>query len=125
VLASVSPDGPGPVADRTDVTLVQGTENIGFGPAHNLLSAEATGTYLFILNNDTIVEPRALERMVVRSEAADRPGAPGLPGSSGAIRCHCTSLNTFRSKADLHFSALNQISPLKGIPLDHMNVHRP
>jgi hypothetical protein len=60
-----------------------------------------------------------------RLSAADRPGAPGLPGSSGAIRCHCTSLKTFRSKADLHFSALNQISPLKGIPLDHMNVHRP
>ena len=36
-----------------------------------------------------------------------RPGSPGLPDSSGAMRPHCTSLNTIRIKADLQFSALN------------------
>ncbi len=61
-----------------------------------------------------------------RLSSAVRPGSPGLPGSSGAIRAHCASLKTRRSKADLHqVSALNQISTLKGIPLVKSNVHRP
>ena len=60
-----------------------------------------------------------------RLSAPVRPGSPGLPGRSGASRAHCASLKISRSKADLHFSALNHISPIKGIPRDLLNVHRP
>lgn len=71
---------------------------------------------------------RAIQKTASRNRrlfAAVRPGSPFLPGSRGAIRSHCASLNILRFKADLHFSALNQISPPKGIPLEHMNVNRP
>jgi hypothetical protein len=54
-----------------------------------------------------------------------RPGSPGLPGRSGSTRDHCSSLNTYRSKATLHLVALNQISASKGIPVSNPNVHRP
>src|SRR6202043_3907241 len=50
---------------------------------------------------------------------------PGLAGRRGAIRSHCESFNTLRIKADLHFSALNQISQQRGIPLKQKYVHRP
>jgi hypothetical protein len=48
-----------------------------------------------------------------------------LPESRGAIVSHCASLKTRRFKARLHFRALNQISPEKGIPGLKVNVHRP
>ena len=54
-----------------------------------------------------------------------RPGSPSLPGRTGAIRSHCTSLNTVRSKTTLHWVVLNQISHLRGIPRVKPNVHRP
>jgi hypothetical protein len=53
-----------------------------------------------------------------------RPGSPFLPGTSGAIRSHWASVRTVRIKADLHFSALNQLFPSSGIPIP-MNVYRP
>jgi hypothetical protein len=56
-----------------------------------------------------------------RLSSPDRPGSPSLPGSRGAMRCHCLSFRAFRIPADLHFSALNQISRVKGI----LNVYRP
>jgi hypothetical protein len=57
--------------------------------------------------------------------APERPGSPGLPGSSGAIRSHCPSLNKLRSKTGLRFPVLNPISRRRGIPLDQTNVNKP
>lgn len=74
VYDNASPGGPGRVAERGDITLVRGDENIGFGPAHNALAARAGGDYLLILNNDTIVDPRCIGRLVARMGAGDRPG---------------------------------------------------
>jgi GT2 family glycosyltransferase len=72
---NASPGGPGPVAERNDVTLLRGDENIGFGPAINALAAGAAGRYLLILNNDTIVDPRCIATLVDRIDQPDRPGA--------------------------------------------------
>ena len=59
-----------------------------------------------------------------RLSSPGRPGSPLLPGRRGAIRSHWTSVRTVRIKADLHFSALNQLSPSSGIPVP-MNVYSP
>ena len=72
---NASPSGPGAVADLDDVIFIQGDENVGFGPGHNSLARLATGELLVILNNDTIVDPCALDRLVDRHLADDRPGA--------------------------------------------------
>jgi hypothetical protein len=58
-----------------------------------------------------------------RLSAPERPGSPDLPGSSGAVRSHCASLNTYRSKTGLRFPVLNPISRKRGIPF--VNVNRP
>jgi hypothetical protein len=54
-----------------------------------------------------------------------QPGSPGFPDSSGAMRCHCASLNIDRIKAALQFSALNQISDDLGIVPSNTIVNRP
>ena len=60
-----------------------------------------------------------------RLSAPERPRSPGLPGSSGATRFHCASLNILRLKTALRFPVSNQISHSKGIPGDHLNVNTP
>src|SRR6266566_6868749 len=68
-----------------------------------------------------------------RLSSPERPGSPFFPGTSGAIRPHCSSFNIRRIKADLHFSALNPIPTSVGIPCltpesisrTNPNVYRP
>lgn len=69
-----SPGGPGEVAAVEGIRFFQGEENVGFGPGHNLLASEARGDLLVILNNDTILDPRAIDVLVARY-LADSPGA--------------------------------------------------
>ena len=52
--------------------------------------------------------PRETASTNRRLSPALAPGSPTLPGSSGAIRSHCSWFRIVRIKADLHFSALNQ-----------------
>jgi len=54
-----------------------------------------------------------------------RPGSPVLPGRRGAMRVHCASLNSFRSKADLHCFSLESNFQPEGNPLSSLNVYRP
>jgi hypothetical protein len=44
--------------------LVAHSDNIGFGRANNLAAEHATGEYVLLLNPDTIVRDRAIDRMV-------------------------------------------------------------
>ncbi|MGE0639544.1 MAG: glycosyltransferase [Thermoanaerobaculia bacterium] len=50
---------------RIDRLLVS-SENLGFGQATNRLAESATGDLLLLLNNDVLLSPGALERMVER-----------------------------------------------------------
>lgn len=59
-----SPDGPGAVAELDDLTLVMSTTNVGFGPANDGLAERAGGELLLLLNNDTVLAPNCLSRMV-------------------------------------------------------------
>ncbi len=68
VYDNASPGGPGGVIHHPDVKVVLGEENVGFGAAHNHLAALGSGRLLLILNNDTIVAPTAISRLVTRME---------------------------------------------------------
>jgi GT2 family glycosyltransferase len=46
------------------LTVIENTENVGFGKAHNQAFRLAKGRYFLILNPDTIVFPGAIEKMV-------------------------------------------------------------
>lgn len=75
---NASDGGPGPVRDDPGVTLSLGEHNIGFGPAINLMAEHATGSHLLILNNDTVVHPDAIARLVARAQGEDAVG-PVVP----------------------------------------------
>jgi len=72
-----SPGGPGPLENHESVTLICGDSNIGFGPAHNRLAERGSGDLLIVLNNDTIVTPSAVSRMVTTLSGSDGIGAVG------------------------------------------------
>lgn len=65
VVDNASTDGSAEfVAERfPSVRLIRLDRNIGFGAALNRAAAEATGTYLLLLNPDAEATPRALERL--------------------------------------------------------------
>jgi GT2 family glycosyltransferase len=72
---NASDGGPGAIAEDPRIRFFQGDENVGFGPGHNLLAEQATGELLLVLNNDTILDPRAVDRLVRRYSSLERPGA--------------------------------------------------
>lgn len=74
---NASDGGPGAVSDFADITLVAGDRNIGFGPAHDQLAEMASGELLLILNNDTVVTPSAIGRLVETLTADRGIGAVG------------------------------------------------
>jgi GT2 family glycosyltransferase len=47
-----------------DIKLITNSENIGFGKANNQAAKKAQGEYLLLLNPDTIVKERTIERLV-------------------------------------------------------------
>jgi N-acetylglucosaminyl-diphospho-decaprenol L-rhamnosyltransferase len=59
------------------VRLIRSEHNVGFARANNQAARLATGEYLVLLNPDTIVLDRALERLL---DFARRQPAPGLYG---------------------------------------------
>jgi GT2 family glycosyltransferase len=49
--------------------LIALNENIGFGRANNLAAEHATGSYVLLLNPDTVVCDRAIDRLVAFARA--------------------------------------------------------
>ncbi len=49
--------------------LIALTQNLGFGPANNLAAKQALGKYVLLLNSDTVVLNKAVDRLVGFAEA--------------------------------------------------------
>jgi GT2 family glycosyltransferase len=62
----------------SDVTLIENTRNMGFGPANNQGLARARGRYSLMLNSDTIVLPGSLEAITDFMEAHPRVALSGI-----------------------------------------------
>jgi len=62
---------------QEDVRLIENAVNAGFPAACNQGLAAASGDYLLLLNNDTIVTPRWLEQLTACLESDARIGAAG------------------------------------------------
>jgi GT2 family glycosyltransferase len=60
-------------AELPDVQLIRLAQNIGFARANNLAADRARGERLLLLNPDTVVIDRAIDRLVAFADA--RPGA--------------------------------------------------
>lgn len=72
------------------VRLVKFKENYGFCKGNNLAASYAKGENLFFLNNDTIVEPYAIKRILGKMESDERIGICGckMMNYDGSVTFH-------------------------------------
>ncbi len=79
VVDNASSDGSGDLVAREfpEVTLVRNADNRGFSKANNQAAAKARGRFLFFLNNDTVIPPMTLRRLVDFAEAHPEIGMIG------------------------------------------------
>ena len=69
VVDNQSSDGSGAAARRwPDVKVIEAGANVGFARGNNLGIRASTGASLLLLNNDTIVPPGAIDRLVAELE---------------------------------------------------------
>jgi len=79
-----------------EVVLRRNAANLGFARANNQAAALAHGRYLFFLNNDTVVPPHALRRLLDHAEAHPHLGmiGPRLRDGRGAVQASYRQLPT-------------------------------
>ncbi len=84
------------------IHLIESPVNLGFAAGNNLGAKKATGTYLFLLNNDTVMPPDTLDRLV--RFYIDHPEigllSPKLLNGDGSIQGQGSSLMAWRYKGD-------------------------
>lgn len=68
VVDNASRDDTPEIAARAGARVVRNGSNIGFGRAANQGVAETTGTWVLVLNPDTVVTPEALGRLLETAE---------------------------------------------------------
>jgi GT2 family glycosyltransferase len=87
VVDNASCDGSAEMVQASfpQVRLVVNRENVGFGAANNQAISIAQGTYVLLLNSDTIVWPGAIEQMLHELETVPALAAvgPRLMGGDG------------------------------------------
>lgn len=66
VIDNASKDGSAAAirAEFPDIRLIASGQNLGFGKANNLAAAEAKGDFLLLLNPDTVILRRAVDRLI-------------------------------------------------------------
>jgi N-acetylglucosaminyl-diphospho-decaprenol L-rhamnosyltransferase len=86
VVDNGSADGAADMVAREfpEVVLVRNGVNLGFARANNQAAARARGRYLFFLNNDTLLPPGTLRRLVEFAEAHPEAGIVGPRLRDGA-----------------------------------------
>ena len=76
---------------RSDVTLVRGHGNVGYGRGHNLAISSTSADYHLVLNPDVLLDVGALDQALRFLEANADIGmlAPSVTGPSGEIEYLC------------------------------------
>lgn len=82
-----------------EVVLVRNAENFGFARASNQAAVCATGRHIFFLNNDTLVPPMTLGRLVAFADAHPQAGmiGPRLRDGSGRLQISYRRKPTLRA----------------------------
>jgi hypothetical protein len=108
VADNASSDGAADMVAREfpDVVLIRNDENLGFARASNQAAARATGRHIFFLNNDTVVPPQTLARLVAFADTHPNVGmvGPRLRDGNGRLQISYRRKPTLR--AMLHRAAL-------------------
>lgn len=79
VVDNGSSDGAPEMAAREfpEVTLIRNALNLGFARASNQAAEQSCGRYLFFLNNDTLLPPEAIRRLVAYADSHPEVGMVG------------------------------------------------
>jgi N-acetylglucosaminyl-diphospho-decaprenol L-rhamnosyltransferase len=82
-----------------NLTLIENSDNKGFGVANNQAAQKATGKYLLLLNSDTIVQADALQKLVTTMEQQPQLGigAAKLLNKDGSIQYQGGDLPSLRA----------------------------
>ena len=108
VADNASADGAADMVAREfpEVVLIRNGENHGFARASNQAAERARGRYVFFLNNDTVVPPYTLARLVAFADAHPGVGmiGPRLRDGTGKLQISYRRKPTL--KAMLHRAAL-------------------
>ncbi len=89
VVDNASSDGSEEAARAfPDVCAIQTGENLGYGKANNMGFAEAAGSYLLVLNPDTVPQPGSLRALLDFAEAHPLAGimSPRLLNPNGTVQ---------------------------------------
>jgi hypothetical protein len=94
VVDNASTDGSAEaIADIFPETrLIASKENLGFGPANNLAGTHARGRYVLLLNPDTLILDKAIDRLLAvarRSPAAQMWGGRTVFADNSPNRTNC------------------------------------
>jgi N-acetylglucosaminyl-diphospho-decaprenol L-rhamnosyltransferase len=93
VVDNASTDGSAAMVECEfpEVVLIRNRENVGFARANNQAVRAARGRYLFFLNNDTVVPPGALQRLIDYADSHPDIGmiGPRLRDSAGLVQISC------------------------------------
>jgi N-acetylglucosaminyl-diphospho-decaprenol L-rhamnosyltransferase len=75
----------GVAASHPGVRVIAGGRRRGFGANHNLVCAAAAGRYVFILNDDTVLDPDCIDRLrrFMDQNGAVAAAGPGLRHGDG------------------------------------------
>ncbi|MBO0696783.1 MAG: glycosyltransferase family 2 protein, partial [Zavarzinella sp.] len=89
-------------AEFPEVLLLRNADNLGFARASNQAAGRATGRHLFFLNNDTLVPPLALGKLVSFADAHPQVGMLGPRLRDGAGRLQISYRRKPTLRAMLH-----------------------
>jgi N-acetylglucosaminyl-diphospho-decaprenol L-rhamnosyltransferase len=108
VVDNASTDGAAEMVaeEFPDAVLIRNADNVGFARASNQAARLANGRYVFFLNNDTVVPPLAIGRLVAFADGHPNVGmiGPRLRDGDGKLQISYRRKPTLR--AMLHRAAL-------------------
>ena len=76
------------ILSNTNFKLIESNENLGFGRANNLIIKQTKAPYVFLLNPDTIVRAKAIDRLLESLKAEEKIGVtvPKLLHADGSLQ---------------------------------------
>jgi GT2 family glycosyltransferase len=119
VVDNASTDDSADVAERWQspdgqrATVIRNRRNLGFTKANNQGIARATGRYLVLLNNDTVVHPGALSAAIDYLDQHPDIGAAGLRllNADGSLQLSCRRFPSFTQALFNRYSLLTRLFP--------------